>query len=110
MRGVKGVSYFDNVMLQRGDTVSTCNLLDNSDFSNGLTSWTRSGTTVSDISVKSVTGISGSSDKVLSVPSAAHKTAGAYQTVNLNLPATETLMLSAFAKACSAPLDDDEDD
>ena len=110
MRGVKGVSYFDNVMLQRGDTVSTCNLLDNSDFSNGLTSWTRSGTTVSDILVKSVTGISGSSDKVLSVPSAAHKTAGAYQTVNLNLPATETLMLSAFAKACSAPLDGDDDD
>ena len=110
LRGMRGISYFDDVMLQKGDTVSACNLLDNSDFSNGTASWTKSGTKVSEITVKSVSdGISGASSNALYVPSAPHKTAGAYQTVNLNISGTETLMLSAFAKACSAPLNDDED-
>ena len=110
LRGMRGISYFDDVMLQKGDTVSACNLLDNSDFSNGTASWTKSGTKVSEITVKSVSdGISGASSYALYVPSAPHKTAGAYQTVNLNISGKETLMLSAFAKACSAPLNDDED-
>lgn len=110
LRGMRGISYFDDVMLQKGDTVSACNLLENSDFSNGTASWTKSGTKVSEITVKSVSdGISGASSYALYVPSAPHKTAGAYQTVNLNISGTETLMLSAFAKACSAPLNDDED-
>ena len=109
--GIAGTAYFDNIMLQKGDAISNFNLLDNSGFSVGLTSWVKSGTTSADIVVKNVSdGVSGKPDMVLCVPSAPHKTAGAYQTVNLNIPGTETFMLSAFAKACSAPLDGDDDD
>ena len=109
LRGNTGIAYFDNVMLQKGETVSSFNLLDNSSFSNGTTSWLKSGTTSSEINVISGKGIYGTDDNILSVPSAPYKTAGIYQTVNLSIPGTETLMLSAFAKASSAPLDDDED-
>ena len=108
--GTIGTAYFDNVTLQKGDNVGAYNLLDNGDFSNGIMSWTKSGTVASEITVKSVSdSVSGASNNVLYIPAAPHKDAGAYQVVNMNIPATETLMLSAFAKASSAPLDDEDD-
>ena len=89
--GTTGSVYADDVQLETGEAPSNYNLLENGNFSMGKTGWVSPETVVIDNGALKITG------------SPSDATANASQTVAINLPSTETFVLSGWVTADAVP-------
>lgn len=101
MNGVTGSVYVDDVQFERNDVASPYNLVQNGSFIRGNSYWENpnNGTYAS---VTQYDGTTGYAMKITGGPEKGG--ASAAQTINVNLPGTETYVLSGWAKADSVPL------
>lgn len=99
LTGVTGTVYIDDVQLEMNEAASPCNLLKNSTFSQNINQWSGNGSSVSWIKPNGAVG------KVLGLTGDLVSESYAKQTVNINLPGSETYVLSGWAYANSLPLE-----
>ena len=99
LTGVTGTVYIDDVQLEMNEAASPCNLLKNSTFSQNINHWSGNGSSVSWIKPNGAVG------KVLGLTGDLVSESYAKQTVNINLPGSETYVLSGWAYANSLPLE-----
>ncbi len=101
-----GTAYFDCMQLEKNSTVNSYNLLENSSFENGATSWTAKNTTSSD---KVVTNKKNSGSKSFKIVGAAGNDKYIRQNINVSGTEKDTYILSGYALANSKPFDADAD-
>ncbi len=101
LTGVTGTVYVDDVQFERNEVASPYNLVQNGSFIRGNSYWENpnNGTYAS---VTQYDGTTGYAMKITGGPEKGD--ASAAQTINVNLPGTETYVLSGWAKADSVPL------
>ena len=99
--GVTGTVYIDDVQFERNEVASPYNLVQNGSFIKYNNYWT-SRNNANYASVTQYDGLSGYAMKITGGPEKGE--AAAAQTINVNLPGTETYVLSGWAKADSVPL------
>ena len=97
-----GTAYFDCMQLEKNNTVNSYNLLENSSFENGATSWTAKNTTSSD---KVVTDKKNSGSKSFKIVGAAGKDKYIRQDIAVSGTEKDTYILSGYALANSKPFD-----
>ncbi len=100
LENAMGYAFFDCVQLEKGETPSSYNFIQNSSV-NGTTSWSGSFTTLSTEIERGHVG------RIIGSPSAQ---ISASQTINLNLPVNSTFMLSGWAKASSVDLSETDEE
>jgi len=102
LSGVTGCVYIDDVQFERSSSASPYNLVSNGSIFRALHYWTdRSNTAFATAEQYDKT-----SNFVLKITGAPEKQSYAAQEIQVNLPGTETYILSGWAKADSVPLDD----
>ncbi len=101
-----GTAYFDCMQLEKNSTVNSYNLLENSSFENGATSWTAKNTSSSD---KVVTNKKNSGSKSFKIVGAAGNDKYIRQNINVSGTEKDTYILSGYALANSKPFDADAD-
>ncbi|MBP3451644.1 MAG: hypothetical protein J6J73_02510 [Agathobacter sp.] len=94
--GVNGIFYVDDVQLGKGETAGTLDLLKYGSYESGISQW--SGNYITSSVDKGW-----NKSQCLVLTGHPDNNAYAYQTVNINLPATETFVLSGWAKGNSVP-------
>ena len=94
--GVTGTFYVDDVQLEKGETAGTLDLLKDGSNESGSLQW--SGNYINN----SVTG-GWNDSNAIKITGNPKNNSYAYQTVNVNLPATETFVLSGWAMGNSVP-------
>ena len=101
LSGVTGTVYVDDAQFERNEVASPYNLVQNGSFTRNNTYWTsRNNATYA--SVTQYDGTTGYAMKITGGPEKGN--AHAAQTINVNLPGSETYILSGWAKADSVPL------
>lgn len=106
IEGETGTAYFDSMQLERGSVANRYNLLENADFSDGLTNFTKSSGCTSSDTV--ITTTDSTQPSILSagrftVSGTANTTKEISQTVNISGKANDTFVISGWANGCSLP-------
>ncbi len=99
-----GTAYFDCMQLEKNDTVNNYNLLENSSFENGATSWTPKNTESSDtIADEENQG----GENSFKIDGATNKDKYIRQNINVSGKEKDVYVLSGYALANSKPVDAD---
>ncbi|MBR0577504.1 RHS repeat protein, partial [Proteiniclasticum sp. BAD-10] len=106
IEGESGTAWFDELQLEEGEMANRFNLLENSDFTLGLTRWSTTGLVAGDGIVQSPDPAhpASFSDAVLSITGGASAAKSVLQTVPVSGAAGEVFVLGGWARGASVPL------
>lgn len=95
---MKGFSYFDNIQIEEGTTVNPYNLIENSSFNDGLTSWRKGTSTDSNDTVVTL-----NNDNVLKFTGIYNKAKLIYQPVKVSGEEGDTYIITGYVKSNGIP-------